>query len=208
MISRLDALDVESLRVKTHEVLTISSSILLHCLLASDEDSGAAAVGRDKDRWSPVSGLSPSTSRVDMFLGVLWGSVVEGDGGDRARGEPQRTWDDGAVRGGAQQLHSVVLLPRGGRGTWVGGARALSGGCSGRRSRTLWCAMAPSGGSGTSGGCGGCCVDSVSPLPDSAWRPLDLKADAIEDDGVRWRRPMLVANRTNPVSNFANQNRF
>ncbi|PAN26552.1 hypothetical protein GQ55_5G020300 [Panicum hallii var. hallii] len=74
VVSRLDALDVESLRVKTGEALAITSSLQLHCLLASDDDS--AANGKDsnsKDRRSPESGLSPSTSRADAFLGALWG---------------------------------------------------------------------------------------------------------------------------------------
>ncbi|KAF0926784.1 hypothetical protein E2562_027394 [Oryza meyeriana var. granulata] len=57
VVSRLDALDVESLRVKTGEALAICSSLQLHCLLAR----------------SPESGLSPSTSRADAFLGALWG---------------------------------------------------------------------------------------------------------------------------------------
>ncbi|XP_062230772.1 scarecrow-like protein 3 [Phragmites australis] len=72
VVCRLDALDVESLRVKTGEALAITSSLQLHILLASDDDS-AAAVGKDKDRRSPESGLSPSTSRADAFLGALWG---------------------------------------------------------------------------------------------------------------------------------------
>lgn len=73
VVSRLDALDAESLRVKTGEALAISSSLQLHCLLASDDDAAAAAAGGDKDRRSPESGLSPSTSRADAFLGALWG---------------------------------------------------------------------------------------------------------------------------------------
>ncbi|KAL5227162.1 hypothetical protein ABZP36_015427 [Zizania latifolia] len=75
VVSRLDALDVESLRVKTGEALAICSSLQLHCLLASDDDatSAAAAAGGEKERRSPESGLSPSTSRADAFLGALWG---------------------------------------------------------------------------------------------------------------------------------------
>uniref|UniRef100_A0A0E0JTK4 Uncharacterized protein n=1 Tax=Oryza punctata TaxID=4537 RepID=A0A0E0JTK4_ORYPU len=75
VVSRLDALDVESLRVKTGEALAICSSLHLHCLLASDDDAtaGAAVAGGDKERRSPESGLSPSTSRADAFLGALWG---------------------------------------------------------------------------------------------------------------------------------------
>ncbi|KAF7040140.1 hypothetical protein CFC21_050061 [Triticum aestivum] len=79
VVSRLDALDVESLRVKTGEALAISSSLQLHRLLATDDDSiPAAAAAADKDRRrksSPDSSglLSPSTSRADAFLGALWG---------------------------------------------------------------------------------------------------------------------------------------
>ncbi|KAG8053960.1 hypothetical protein GUJ93_ZPchr0001g32840 [Zizania palustris] len=75
VVSRLDALDVESLRVKTGEALAICSSLQLHCLLASDDDvtAAAAAAGGEKERRSPESGLSPSTSRADAFLGALWG---------------------------------------------------------------------------------------------------------------------------------------
>ncbi|TKW18819.1 hypothetical protein SEVIR_5G456700v4 [Setaria viridis] len=78
VVCRLDALDVESLRVKTGEALAITSSLQLHCLLASDDDSAAGA-GKDNnnsnktERRSPESGLSPSTSRADAFLGALWG---------------------------------------------------------------------------------------------------------------------------------------
>ncbi|RLN22108.1 hypothetical protein C2845_PM07G34640 [Panicum miliaceum] len=73
VVSRLDALDVESLRVKTGEALAITSSLQLHCLLASDDDSGKDSSNKSKDRRSPESGLSPSTSRADAFLGALWG---------------------------------------------------------------------------------------------------------------------------------------
>ena len=77
VVSRLDALDVESLRVKTGEALAISSSLQLHRLLATDDDTPAAPTA-DKERRrksSPDSSglLSPSTSRADAFLGALWG---------------------------------------------------------------------------------------------------------------------------------------
>ncbi|XP_037415834.1 scarecrow-like protein 3 [Triticum dicoccoides] len=77
VVSRLDALDVESLRVKTGEALAISSSLQLHRLLATDDDTPTAPTA-DKERRrksSPDSSglLSPSTSRADAFLGALWG---------------------------------------------------------------------------------------------------------------------------------------
>lgn len=80
---RLESLDVESLRVKTGEALAISCSLQLHCLLATDEDAspdsssaaaekGSAAAER---RSSPESSglLSPPTTRLESFLGALWG---------------------------------------------------------------------------------------------------------------------------------------
>ncbi|VAH69124.1 unnamed protein product [Triticum turgidum subsp. durum] len=76
VVSRLDALDVESLRVKTGEALAISSSLQLHRLLATDDDtSSAAPADKERRRSSPDSSglLSPSTSRADAFLGALWG---------------------------------------------------------------------------------------------------------------------------------------
>ncbi|CAL4952733.1 unnamed protein product [Urochloa decumbens] len=80
VVSRLDALDVESLRVKTGEALAITSSLQLHCLLAADDDAGASAGAAGKDskgggRSSPESGVSPehASRRVDAFLGALWG---------------------------------------------------------------------------------------------------------------------------------------
>lgn len=77
VVSRLDALDVESLRVKTGEALAISSSLQLHRLLATDDDTSATTAAADKERRrsSPDSSglLSPSTSRADAFLGALWG---------------------------------------------------------------------------------------------------------------------------------------
>ena len=75
VVSRLEALDVESLRVKTGEALAVTSSLQLHCLLASDDDSGKhhQGSGDHKRQRSPESGVSPSTSRADAFLGALWG---------------------------------------------------------------------------------------------------------------------------------------
>lgn len=74
VVTRLDALDVESLRVKTGEALAITSSLQLHRLLATDDDT-SANVDKEKRRGSPESSglLSPSTSRADAFLGALWG---------------------------------------------------------------------------------------------------------------------------------------
>lgn len=76
VVSRLDALDMESLRVKTGEALAISSSLQLHRLLATDDDTSATtAADKERRRSSPDSSglLSPSTSRADAFLGALWG---------------------------------------------------------------------------------------------------------------------------------------
>uniref|UniRef100_A0ACD5XG04 Uncharacterized protein n=1 Tax=Avena sativa TaxID=4498 RepID=A0ACD5XG04_AVESA len=75
--TRLDALDVESLRVKTGEALAITSSLQLHRLLATDDDTSTTVVDKEKrGRSSPEDSsglLSPSTSRADAFLGALWG---------------------------------------------------------------------------------------------------------------------------------------
>ncbi|KAG2603286.1 scarecrow-like protein 3 [Panicum virgatum] len=83
VVCRLEALDVESLRVKTGEALAVTSSLQLHCLLASDDDSNGSKDSSSNDkgerrvkyRSSPESGsgVSPSTSRADAFLGALWG---------------------------------------------------------------------------------------------------------------------------------------
>jgi hypothetical protein len=73
VVCRLDALDVESLRVKTGEALAVTSSLQLHCLLASDDDKDFCSSNKAAERRSPESGLSPSTSRADAFLGSLWG---------------------------------------------------------------------------------------------------------------------------------------
>jgi hypothetical protein len=77
IVSRLETLDVESLRVKTGEALAITCSLQLHCLLASDDDSAKDSCHQqssgDKRQRSPESGVSPSTSRADAFLSALWG---------------------------------------------------------------------------------------------------------------------------------------
>ncbi|CAO2181760.1 unnamed protein product [Urochloa humidicola] len=79
VVSRLDALDVESLRVKTGEALAITSTLQLHCLLAADDDDAVAGAGKEeRRRGSPESGVSPSTaSRVEAFLAALWGLSPE-----------------------------------------------------------------------------------------------------------------------------------
>jgi hypothetical protein len=76
VVCRLDALDVEALRVKTGEAVAVTCSLQLHCLLspaaASSDDSGS---NDDKRRSPESSGVCPEppASRVDAFLGALWG---------------------------------------------------------------------------------------------------------------------------------------
>ncbi|URD78173.1 Scarecrow-like protein [Musa troglodytarum] len=99
VVSRLDNLDVESLRVKTGEALAISSVLQLHSLLASNDN---ASDPRKAQRVAPISqlnlgefldkdhaanGHSPSVesalslpfasasspARMDSFLASLWG---------------------------------------------------------------------------------------------------------------------------------------
>ncbi|WOK99081.1 hypothetical protein Cni_G07793 [Canna indica] len=100
VVSKLDNLDVESLRVKTGEALAISSVLQLHSLLATNE--GAAGDARKAQRAAPSSqlslgefldkdhaanGHSPSTdsalssspvatsspARMESLLASLWG---------------------------------------------------------------------------------------------------------------------------------------
>lgn len=59
VISRLDALNVESLRVKTGEALAITSLLQLHPLLAPDDDAA-----------TPRKLFS---SKIESFLSSLWG---------------------------------------------------------------------------------------------------------------------------------------
>nr|CAB3475420.1 unnamed protein product [Digitaria exilis] len=79
VVSRLEALDVESLRVKTGEAVAITSNLQLHCLLAADDPDDSKGSGnkdtKDRRRSSPEesSGVSASTSRAEAFLGALWG---------------------------------------------------------------------------------------------------------------------------------------
>ncbi|GFQ02890.1 scarecrow-like protein 3 [Phtheirospermum japonicum] len=57
IISKLENLDFDKLRVKTGEALAISSIMQFHTLLASDDDNNK------KSPWS----------NIDVFLSVLWG---------------------------------------------------------------------------------------------------------------------------------------
>ncbi|CAN1250604.1 Scarecrow-like protein 3 [Linum perenne] len=64
ILSSLESLDVEKLRVKTGEALAISSALQLHHFLASEDE-----------KRSPLSmkSSSPGTSsKMDCFLSVLW----------------------------------------------------------------------------------------------------------------------------------------
>ncbi|THU55331.1 hypothetical protein C4D60_Mb11t05450 [Musa balbisiana] len=99
VVSRLDNLDVESLRVKTGEALAISSVLQLHSLLASND---SASDPRKAQRVAPISQLNlgefldkdhaanghsssvesalstpfasaSSPARMDSFLASLWG---------------------------------------------------------------------------------------------------------------------------------------
>ncbi|KAJ0978024.1 hypothetical protein J5N97_013498 [Dioscorea zingiberensis] len=60
VVSKLDNLDVESLRVKTGEALAITSLFQLHCLLASNEDNGN---GFQKLSLTPI----PSSAENNFF---------------------------------------------------------------------------------------------------------------------------------------------
>jgi hypothetical protein len=59
VMSRLEALDVESLRVKTGEALAVTSSLQLHCFLASDDDSS----GKDGCHQQSSDGKGGYTAR-------------------------------------------------------------------------------------------------------------------------------------------------
>ncbi|GMH11462.1 hypothetical protein Nepgr_013303 [Nepenthes gracilis] len=94
VISRLENLDVEKLRVKTGEALAISSILQLHTLLASEPESlkntpmvaarntngvrlpdkdgdNTHSLSNDSDSSSPLS--SNTSSKMDNFLNALWG---------------------------------------------------------------------------------------------------------------------------------------
>lgn len=80
IVSLLEVHDVESLRVKTDKALVVTSSMQIHYLPRSDDDSGKDDCHQqsndnsgDRRQLSPKSGVSPSTSRANAFLGALWG---------------------------------------------------------------------------------------------------------------------------------------
>lgn len=84
MVSKLDNLDFEKLRVKTGEALAISSVLQLHSLLAADDYASLLALknslvangyGYNQSPDSASSSpLSPNASaKMDCFLNSLWG---------------------------------------------------------------------------------------------------------------------------------------
>lgn len=84
MVSKLDNLDFEKLRVKTGEALAISSVLQLHSLLAADDYASLLALknsllangnGYNQSPDSASSSpLSPNASaKMDGFLNSLWG---------------------------------------------------------------------------------------------------------------------------------------
>lgn len=84
MVSKLDNLDFEKLRVKTGEALAISSVLQLHSLLAADDYASLLALknsllangnGYNQSPDSASSSpLSPTASaKMDGFLNSLWG---------------------------------------------------------------------------------------------------------------------------------------
>ncbi|KAH7528044.1 scarecrow-like protein 3 [Ziziphus jujuba] len=101
VVSKLENLDIESLRVKTGEALAVSSVLQLHCLLATDEENQRSPPSTSKNlqkvfhlnqrtlgEWlekdssyacnlSPDSALSPlsvsASPRMGSFLTGIWG---------------------------------------------------------------------------------------------------------------------------------------
>lgn len=95
VVSNLDSLDVEKLRVKTGEAVAISSVLQLHTLLASEDEAlgkksavtsrhtngvhlpekdmvnGARSPSNDSGSSSPLS--SNGSSKMDTFLNAMWG---------------------------------------------------------------------------------------------------------------------------------------
>ncbi|KAH0469064.1 hypothetical protein IEQ34_002296 [Dendrobium chrysotoxum] len=61
VVSQLDGLNIESLRVKTGEALAITSVLKLHTLLATDE-----ATATPRQLFSPID-------KIESFLASLWG---------------------------------------------------------------------------------------------------------------------------------------
>nr|6KPD_C Chain C, Scarecrow-like protein 3 [Arabidopsis thaliana] len=77
VVSRLDCLNVEQLRVKTGEALAVSSVLQLHTFLASDDDLMENDMSNNNG-YSPsgdsASSLPlPSSGRTDSFLNAIWG---------------------------------------------------------------------------------------------------------------------------------------
>ncbi|XP_020571279.1 scarecrow-like protein 3 [Phalaenopsis equestris] len=86
VVSKLDALSVESLRVKTGEAVAISSVLQLHSLLASDDitaarklfpfqSAGTLVDLLDKDHGSDSSSSAfslPTSAKMETFLASLW----------------------------------------------------------------------------------------------------------------------------------------
>ncbi|CAL9207059.1 unnamed protein product [Musa hybrid cultivar] len=68
LVSRLDNLDIERLRVKTGEALAISSVLQLHSLLATEDKDHLA----NTHSTSAESAARPPT-RIQSFLASLWG---------------------------------------------------------------------------------------------------------------------------------------
>ncbi|GAB2287065.1 Scarecrow-like protein 3 [Dionaea muscipula] len=85
VISRLDDLDVEKLRVKTGEAVAICSLLQLHTLLSSQDEAPPPPLGkksvagmryRADHRSSPSNDSTSSDgswSKLDNFLAALWG---------------------------------------------------------------------------------------------------------------------------------------
>ncbi|XP_072983531.1 scarecrow-like protein 3 isoform X2 [Typha latifolia] len=73
--SKLDHLDVESLRVKTGEALAINATLQLHRLLASNDQVGLMTnhfPSPDSVLSSSTSSSSFPSSKLDIFLASLW----------------------------------------------------------------------------------------------------------------------------------------
>lgn len=91
VVSKLDSLNVESLRIKTGEAVAINSTLQLHFLLASDEDflsqkpfplkppackKGTFVELLEKDQGSESSSSPfnlPPSAKMESFLASLWG---------------------------------------------------------------------------------------------------------------------------------------
>lgn len=72
IVSKLETLDANTLRVKTGEALAISSILQLHPFLASDADDARKTRTPSPTNGNPLSlSLSPST-KIESFLTMLW----------------------------------------------------------------------------------------------------------------------------------------